>query len=77
MNLEFIQKRIVELSQDDMVNYLFDNERTHFVEKFLHLFEIAKNPDLQEEYEALNKELCVLIGIDENGEPCFGEPEKM
>ena len=52
-----------------MVNYLFDNERTNFVKKFLHLFEIANNPDLREEYEALNKELCVLIGIDEEGNP--------
>ncbi len=69
MDIKFIQKRIVELSEDDMVNYLFDNERTNFVKKFLHLFEIANNPDLREEYEALNKELCVLIGIDEEGNP--------
>lgn len=69
MDIKFIQKRIVELSEDDMVNYLFDNERTNFVKKFLHLFEIANNPDLLEEYEALNKELCVLIGIDEEGNP--------
>ena len=69
MDIKFIQKRIVELSEDDMVNYLFDNERTNFVKTFLPLFEIANNPDLREEYEALNKELCVLIGIDEEGNP--------
>ncbi len=65
MDLKEIQTRIAELSQEDLVNRFYGRERSHFVEKLLHLFEIADNPDFQEEYEALNKELCELIGIDE------------
>jgi hypothetical protein len=66
MDIKEIQRRIVELSQEDLVKMFYGEERTHFTEKLRRLFQISDDPDCQEEYLALNKELCSLIGIEES-----------
>ena len=62
MDIKLIQQRIVELSQEDLVKMFRNQERTHFIEKFKLLFEIKDDPSRNEEFLALNKELCELIG---------------
>lgn len=64
MDNNFIQSRITQLVQEDLINKLYGKERTHFVEKLELLNAISSDPTLNNGAAKLNQELCDLIGID-------------
>lgn len=64
MDKNFIQSRITQLVQEDLINKFYGKERTHFVEKLELLNAISSDPALNNGAAKLNQELCDLIGID-------------
>lgn len=64
MDKNYIQSRITQLVQEDLINKFYGKERTHFVEKLVRLNTISSDPALNNEAAKLNQELCDLIGID-------------
>lgn len=64
MDKKYIQSRITQLVQEDLINKFYGKERTHFVEKLVRLNTISSDPALNNEAAKLNQELCDLIGID-------------